>query len=361
MMTNIQKNVIAGAFLVIALLSAFFLWRARLDSSTDQAREPENPLTARQFGVPPEAPRQYVYTPKAPKSADNQANEPSDTAFQPPSTEEIVENLIEKAEDLLPIFPQTHYPSPSPPTPPAENLFPQKYILALSQIQDGLVRADWMKESERTSFVTEEDVFKFLERAVESFVAHGAYRTEEEIQSARYAAQVGFRELWKAERDFYGERKTSALFPWINPPAGGKKNNSELAVLMENKASIVDGLLAAIIPKEALAFSIGVGEDTFVTIPDCWKNIQQGSRAAQNLMALCCNCGLFCSYGCTFYWDCGNENGSKCNVPLGCLNAVCKGDTTAIFDGLPGYEVPATRGWGSQTSPPYHYTCACDR
>lgn len=237
----------------------------------------------------------------------------------------------------------------------AENLFPKKYLNSLYAIQDGFVTAGWIQESEKTTFDSEKNVLDFLKTGVEIFIKQGVYKNPQDIERARTAVNVIFPQLWAAERDSYRQR---ASLPW-----NFQKNKSQETFYASKKQSILDGFLSAIIPPTQFAEAVGAdGRDDFVTIPDCWKSkIPQIGTGGTNLYAFCCNCGLFCSYGCTFYWDCG-EHSSSCNVPLGCLNQVCgPADAyNAIFDGPPGYEVPATTGYSAGFNFQYSFTCGCD-
>jgi hypothetical protein len=162
--------------------------------------------------------------------------------------------------------------------------------------------------------------------------------------------------MWKNEREILRIRQTSYM------PKKEIINGVDVQLYEAKRKDILDGILSILIPRAASAQALG---DDFVTLPDCWKSKTiPNPKGGTNLFAPCCNCGLWCGYGCTFYWDCG-RNASKCNVHLGCLNsdAFCgpADQWNAIFDGPPGYEVPATRGWGSGTNFDYSMTCGCDK
>jgi len=334
------RGIFAITALIALLLLAFFvIWRAFSGGVETPRAEIPLPATENKYVREPRAPQPFGKVNEPSKNAQPQGLDPLAGVLDP-------DTIIDTVEPLLPVLPAKEEGSIQKKGEAGivENLFPKQYIESLMLMQDGLVQAGWLKAEEKSSLTTENEVQQFLERAVEALIANNAYPSETYAQVARNAVRQ-FPKLWESEREFLRGRHTGFL--------PGRSYE-------QKRGNILDGLLSAIFPKEANA-QISDWVDDFVTLPDCWKakdrlNFSGGS----NLWAFCCNCGLFCSYGCTFYWDCGKEDDSKCNVPFGCLNAVCRGDANAIFDGLPGYEVPATAGWGGGTNMDYSLTCGCD-
>lgn len=81
-----------------------------------------------------------------------------------------------------------------------------------------------------------------------------------------------------------------------------------------------------------LALSIPVAQAEWKTTDPCYKDDNPKSKVqGYNNISTCCNCGEYCSYGCKYYDDCG-ENSTKCNVPQGCLNLDCKMYQNALWD-----------------------------
>lgn len=341
-MRDFRVIFIAVAFLVLVLLASFLVSSAIWGEK--EAPRAEIPL-----------PTTFSYAQKpSPSRFFGKIGAPS-----PYKPEELLSAPTAGVDPLADVLdPETIIDTVSPflPAPPVsrdergenvvENLFPKQYIASLHRMQDAFVGAGWMKTDEKSTLATENDVQQFLERAVEILIAQGAYPSEAYAQSARAAVRQ-FPKLWESERELLRPGRTGFL------PSSSYERK---------RGNILDGLLSAIFPKEAHA-QVSDWIDDFVTLPDCWKakdrlNFTGGS----NLWAFCCNCGMLIipPYVYEFYWDCDKEDESKCNVPMGCLNAVCAGEYNAIFDGPPGYEVRATAGWGGGTNIDYSFTCGCD-
>src|SRR3989344_2018232 len=333
---------IVATLIALLLFLIFMLWRTFYGG--EKLSKAENPLSIRENAVATPEPRAPLYVRNrrlAPTYQDNLDIEGNIAPGVDPLAGALdPQAVLDTVEPLLPTLGPSREEEGKEEAEIIENLFPKYYIQALAQIQNAFIANGYMRSDEQVSLDTEKGVFAFLEKSVKVFGDIGGYRSQQERMWAEYSAKVFFPKLWARERDRYRGRKPLSLFPQ-------KSVMEDIAFYREHKKDIIDGFLSALIPQEVFAQSLSAGgNDDFVTLPDCWKaKIPSSREAGDNLKALCCNCGLFCAYGCTFYYDCGKEDESKCNVPLGCLNAVCRGDTNAVFDGPPGYEVPATAGW----------------
>lgn len=249
----------------------------------------------------------------------------------------------------------------------AENLFPAYYSESLSQMQNGFIRAGWMKEEERVAFNTEQGIFAFLKRSVEMMVSRGVYRSDKEAERARVAVDL-FPQMWAIERQQY-KQKNAFFYKFFTPNKIFSAPLGKSAEFEARKEDIMAGFFSALVPESTHAQSQFI--DSFVTFPDCWKSkSEQRLKKGDNLFALCCNCGLCIipPYREEFVYDCGKPEGgdcgqSACNIPLGCLNLICApaNANNAIFDGPPGYKVPATAGYGGGFNINWSFTCGCDR
>ncbi|MEK7576247.1 MAG: hypothetical protein AAB482_00995, partial [Patescibacteria group bacterium] len=246
----------------------------------------------------------------------------------------------------------------------AKNLFPTYYLKSLVSMQDGFIKMGWMKEEDKVAFTTEQNVFDFLKRTVVVMADHNAYQTKEDVESAKRAVNL-FPQLWAMERQQY-KKKSTILYQPYSPSTQVSISPENSVFYKTHKKSILDGFFSALVPQTAQA-QVSQYIDTFVTIPDCWKSKnEQNLKGGDNLMAICCNCGLCIipPYRYEFEYDCGAPTGgdcgdTDCNIPLGCLNATCGPPNmyNAIFDGPSGYRVPATAGWGGGMNFDWSFTC----
>jgi hypothetical protein len=359
-------RLLAFALLVLVVLAGWLVYRSfALKENTPPAQNTNNENPNKPYAQ--RVSDGFVQKPK-PVIADT-TERAATTSLDFDQVFDAFEPLKNIAKEIIPPnTPITPYAKPKiQKQETVKNLFPIYYIASLRAVQDGFVRAGWLQESDNTSFETEEDVFKFLERGLDAMIEHKAYGSEQEIERARYAVRQGFPAMWQKEREIQAAKQAqSSILYFLN----NKKPSKDLARYTEHKKDILDGLFSAFLPPSAQAQADLV--DTFVTLPDCWKSKQRPNyKGGDNLFSFCCNCGLCVipPYRVEFKWDCGKPDSggdcgdTKCNVPLGCLNAVCgpPNKYNAIFDGPPGYEVPAVFGWTSSYNFEWKFTCGCDR
>lgn len=256
--------------------------------------------------------------------------------------------------------PQTHIPDVNVEAVLAtisdtENYFPTYVLDGLDRMQDGFIKAKVWKPEEKIVFKSERDVFRMMDKSLDTLFKLGAFKTDYEKKLMKYALFVNYKKVWDSERS-PALKGTTSFVP------DGKAPVVKIAKDTKDNRPVVQKIAGIFMPQEVLAQASEFND--FVTIPDCWKAKDKTGtyKGGSNLQGtFCCNCGLlYLYYTVEFKWDCGTEDSGDCNIPLGCLNALCAGQHNAIFDGPPGYKEPAYAGWGGGFSTDWSLTCGCD-
>ena len=184
-------------------------------------------------------------------------------------------------------------------------------------IQDGFVKGP-------SALNTDQDMYDSMERILNYALKKG-WVAEKDSESLRKGIREVLPALIEEEKQGFlsGNEQTKAL---------PKDQNLTLQKKSQKDAvsDLLDGLKYVFMASPAHA-----SEDytpSWNTSPDCYKDLNALNPVpGVNLWAFCCNCGLYCSYGCVFIYDCGPYS-TSCNVPLGCLNLVCQSWPNAVWD-----------------------------
>ncbi len=337
------------ALVVLVGLAIFVVWRALSGGITEKTMQnAENPLPASENSRPSN--RTYPsFRPENKQKEVVGGFDPLADMFDP-------DTIVESISPILPALPESSESAKKKEDAAvAENLFPKYYTTALVKMQDAFIKAGWMSEDARTPLDSEEHVFAALRLSVDVAAKNSVYKTEAEAKAARHAVEVIFPAMWESERELYRLQKKSALKFFKGNMLGLGDSKDRLVEYSRRKQDFLARFFNAIAPKEALAQVSG----TWSAAPTCYKalNPQNTLRGSNLPWPLCCNCGLFCSYGCTYYQDC-LINSVLCNVPLGCLNLVCDGFWNAIWDGPYEGEIPVDAT--DFAAPAYSFACGCD-
>lgn len=187
-------------------------------------------------------------------------------------------------------------------------LYPDYYMTALEDLQEQMVRDAFFVDGDRFAFESEDDIFSFLDKAINYGEEVGVMSTER-AQRFRAALNGEVRNLLEEERRGYMHSLSSA-HTFFDLLVGAFAVEEAHAILSTRPGACF---------RVANPFSPVPG----VNVP--WPE--------------CCNCGLHCDpKGCVPIPDCAATGAAAllvCNVPLGCLNAVCP-NGNAIWDSLTG-------------------------
>lgn len=206
--------------------------------------------------------------------------------------------------------------------------YPQTYIVYLDTLQEAMLKDAFIDESEKTVFKTEEDTFKLFFRFIDYLAVKGQIN-EEQKKNFKEGVDVALRGFNKMERLMVEQ------------------------TILERRSALREFLehIFGVLMSEAYACGINTG------YPDCYVGITQGAgeygevtdtqtdlqfgeygevlNMGFNGWSYCCNCGLWCGYGCTYVYDCG-PSGAACNSGwYGCLNGICQYGN-AIWDQMSG-------------------------
>lgn len=173
------------------------------------------------------------------------------------------------------------------------------------------------------TFATDQDVYDSYLTILERARAND-WITEEEFERFRHGIREVLPRLIERERENFRRGVPSSL---TLPRDQRFSESTTVRTLVQN---LLDGIKYVLLSAEPVSAG-------WTTAPDCYKDDDPSSRALGfNAASFCCNCGIvwICGKGgCVpvFVPDCGPDS-SVCDVPLGCLNAVCKDKPNAIWD-----------------------------
>lgn len=202
-------------------------------------------------------------------------------------------------------------------------LWPASYREDLQRIEDIMVQEKFLREDQRRSFTIENEIFDFYADLL-IFMKNRGEITQEEHANFTRGVQTILPPLIQKEREALvrGLNISSAL------PGGQRLSRPNS--LKKTAKDLLNGLAHVFkLAEPANALWFGV--------PSCYKDdVPFYPVPGPNLIGFCCNCGYFCaSFGCTFLPWCGNQS-VFCNVPVGCLNLVCRTWPNAIWDPTTG-------------------------
>ncbi len=224
------------------------------------------------------------------------------SAFFEESAKQIFVSIEElKKQFLLPVS-ENPILSPSP-TPHVTNsvsaffmsdeeyfqkFYPPTYIKYLNDLQDWMLKEGYI--SGKMTFKTEADTYVLFNKLLDFLVQRG-YMEKEDGNRFKEGVNATLKDLNKFERPYMEKRLRS----------------------VSAVGNIFKQLVAVLTPK-VCAQSVTYGDCYTMGIPE---------PGGYNAWSFCCNCGLWCGYGCTFVYDCGPE-GVFCNSGwYGCLNGIC--------------------------------------
>lgn len=190
------------------------------------------------------------------------------------------------------------------------NFYGEQYVVYLNALQDLMVGDGYIEESEKMELKTEQDTYSFFIKFVDYALEKG-YIDKEAKRNVESGIKVLI-ELNKNER-----------------PAMESRIIDEISAL-DLPDGLLDRVASYFISTARAVGEVDIGIECYRPSPpgmDCKGSIVP---AGFNGWSFCCNCGLFCSYGCKYVPDCSKET---CNVQMGCLNAVCP-RSAAIWDVL---------------------------
>ncbi|MDO8555409.1 MAG: hypothetical protein Q7R75_02490 [bacterium] len=171
------------------------------------------------------------------------------------------------------------------------------YIAYLNKLQDLMFADGYIKESDKIQIKDENDTFLLFNRFV-GFLVLKKNITESEGELLKNGVNVTLRRLNAEERPLVEKQLLSS---------------NVFKDLFANLMALISPAYAAQ-TKECYRGALSV----------------KGEKPGFNGWASSCNAGYFCSYGCTYFDDCGH-NGASCNVQTGCLNGACP-NGAAIWD-----------------------------
>jgi len=190
----------------------------------------------------------------------------------------------------------------------------EPYAEYVNMLQQTMLDEGYLSENEMVDIETEQDTYPIFIKFADFMISKGY--ADEEI---RQSVESGVKSLIELNRN---ER------PFMERGIIEEKIMNEISA-KSSSGNFLDRTISFFI-----SIARAVGE---VTMPYCYRPSPPGMDCKGNIKpagfngwAYCCNCGLFCSYGCKYVADCSKET---CNVQMGCLNAVCP-RSAAIWDGF---------------------------
>lgn len=283
-----------------------------------------------------EAPEYEIFS-TAPQTETPKKERNSETFSSfPKELKERFGSALDYLGGTLSISPQNSYKPPTLTALTDEEYFRAvytgDYVLYLNKLQDLMLADGYIKGGDKIQIKDENDTFLIFNRFVGFLVFKGNI-TESEGEQLKNGVNVALRQLNAEERPLVEEQLLSS--------------------------NVIGGLLANLVALVSPAHAAQIAQ-----IKECYRETQsvKGEKPGFNGWASSCNAGYFCSYGCTYFDDCGPK-GASCNVQTGCLNGACP-NGAAIWDqqtgicgcGTPRFGTNASAGQNtssdSQTSSP---------
>ncbi|PIT92710.1 MAG: hypothetical protein COU08_00920 [Candidatus Harrisonbacteria bacterium CG10_big_fil_rev_8_21_14_0_10_42_17] len=260
---------------------------------------------------------------------------PKDTVEQPARSSPInfdsLRTIIEPFQPALDRFREERREASQrifiPPSEEAifETLWPSINREALAYMQDQFIQLGYLDSPVVASLDTEEEIFTFMNASLDIAIEQGFVSPDDEEQ-LRNGLNVSLRELHAKERlDYlrYG-------LPGVTPPLEPQSSDSE--PLLQSSRNTLFPLLAEHLSD---AFRVPTAHAVWISIPFCLKDLNPGNVTpppGPNLWSFCCNCGIVTRTTIPFFLqECGSF-GSACDVPLGCLNLMCRSFPNALQD-----------------------------
>lgn len=185
----------------------------------------------------------------------------------------------------------------------------------------GIPIQNWsMSEGGTNEFKTDVDMYRSLGALLDESLKQGWIKDQEYKNLKKGLTQ---------DLPLIVEKQKEALRKWGR--FGGSASGSDLSMVPADPKKLIGDLFSFLsnllpIAPEAKAF--------WYTFPDCYKDdIPVYPVPGFSLWDPFCNSGFYCAYGCTFVYDCGYQ-GVYCNVPIGCLNLICRAWPNAIWDAV---------------------------
>lgn len=200
------------------------------------------------------------------------------------------------------------------------------YQIQLMALQDVMITDSFLNKSEKISIIsTNEDVYKILGNLFDYALSKGWIVA---VDADRL--KKGLTELPRIVETDQAVLRAGSVPETILPGHQSFKFSPRDSRTLAT--TIIDGIKYVFSLPEVSAAQIP-GVPGWHTAPDCYKDLVPINPVpGPNLLAFCCNCGLLCTLTrCIFIPDCGPFS-KFCNIPLGCLNLMCKAWPNAIWD-----------------------------
>jgi len=229
-----------------------------------------------------------------------------------------------------PAFPP---PSPGTPLPPEDELefsLPVLYREKLAAVENALVQAGYIKESEKeVDFTKIENIQRQQKRFIEFLASHETdefYKVPGNKEAALRSVDQDLPRIIQARADHF--RSLS-----------GYEKKKALARVRPGEDGLFEKIIAFFTPETASAI-------VWESYTACYFTFVGPGAKIPNFAIpwYSCNSGLhvyYCGFSvCVDYYDnCGYLGKIPCNVPLGCLNLICISSQSGLFNDPGG--VPA--------------------
>jgi len=229
-------------------------------------------------------------------------------------TETIPENGLNTTH--FPTTRDNYSPDEAKELPTEEEIFafvnPPEVVTALKAQQEDMIKRGILSEEKRSNFDSNADIIDYFANIAEVYIQYAPLTPAEEMR-IREIAVDDLPKIMEYEREKYLLMRSRAFNPFLDA----------LYTIDEyfQQESILEEFFSLLVPS---AYA------TWETTTDCYKD-DSDTGSGYNGSSFCCNCGLYCSSGCSYVSDCG-EQATECNVQLGCLNSVCQLYGSAIWD-----------------------------
>ncbi|MFY9462506.1 MAG: hypothetical protein WAP51_04890 [Candidatus Sungiibacteriota bacterium] len=199
-----------------------------------------------------------------------------------------------------------------------ERIWPQEYRDYLKEIEGFMVEDGFIGVSQRRTFLSDQDIFDFIELMF-AYARQKGWITDEEFKKFTADTKGDFLKLIRDEQDALRRGEVTGILL----PGYQRFTRYSAGKLIRD---MLDGIGYVIMQAKPAYAGWNTGKD-------CYKDDDpDNKKKGFNSKVFCCNCGYFCTpTGCVFKEDCG-EKGKSCNVQLGCLNGVCGDWPNAIWD-----------------------------
>lgn len=202
-------------------------------------------------------------------------------------------------------------------------IWPAEYRKRLKVVRDFMVHDGFLVASETGDLSTEAEMYQFF-NDMNAYARQKDWITKEQFDAFSKGIASVLPKTVEAEKNLYRRgiplTTTTSANRALSPHTNRKDLTRNLWGEVLSVMTAPRSAQAAYVPGEIL----------------CYKDDAPLSPLpGYNAFAPCCNCGLHCSFGCTYLQNCG-PYGAACTVQFGCLNLMCAGSLNAIYDPTTG-------------------------